>query len=557
MATTSKKASAKPASAPSAQADKPAAVAMLDEVSTDLQVGASYDPGVYGQTGLRQLGGFVMEEWNPALKGEQGRRIYTQMGDNDPIVGGVLYAFTALFRSVEWHVEAAKADPQKDAKIKKRFGGIPSANPDATAIKPPGTPSDPALGFNDPATSNMPEEDQGVAPPTPEEEAATFLEEVLDDMEQSWDAHAEEVASMFQFGFAPCEILYKKRIGPDETDPVRHSKYTDGKIGLRGVPLRSQNTVYRWEIDADTGTILGMWQQPWAGQQVFIPMAKMALFRTTAAKNNPEGRSILRNAYRPWLMKTRLEEIEAIGAERDLAGLPIARIPARYMQADASNEEKAVFNMFKTMVQSVKRDKNEGLVLPSDLYNGTNEKQFDFELMGGGSTRQFDTTKIIERYEKGIATSVLADFMFLGQGATGSFALSADKTDLFAQALTGFLKAVAGIWNRVIIPAIWKLNKLDMDCMPKLVPGDVAKANLAEIATFLSSLSSSGAPLFPDHELENHLRKLAGLPPAPEEGSEERNKTQPAGAVPPGMEGAVGPDGKPVAPPFDPADYAE
>jgi hypothetical protein len=63
---------------------------------------------------------------------------------------------------------------------------------------------------------------------------------------------------------------------------------------------------------------------------VFIPIEKMLLFRTTVQRNNPEGRSMLRTAYRPWRNKKRIEEIEGVGIERDLAGLPMARIPGKF-----------------------------------------------------------------------------------------------------------------------------------------------------------------------------------------------------------------------------------
>ena len=58
-----------------------------------------------------------------------------------------------------------------------------------------------------------------------------------------------------------------------------------------------------------------------------IPMSKALLFRTKSRKNNPEGRSILRNAYRSWYFKRRIQEIEGIGIERDLAGLPVMHGP--------------------------------------------------------------------------------------------------------------------------------------------------------------------------------------------------------------------------------------
>ncbi|WP_155274431.1 hypothetical protein [Piscirickettsia salmonis] len=45
------------------------------------------------------------------------------------------------------------------------------------------------------------------------------------------------------------------------------------------------------------------------------------MFRTTSRKGNPEGRSILRNAYQPWYYKKNLESIESIGIERNLVGL--------------------------------------------------------------------------------------------------------------------------------------------------------------------------------------------------------------------------------------------
>jgi hypothetical protein len=51
------------------------------------------------------------------------------------------------------------------------------------------------------------------------------------------------------------------------------------------------------------------------------------LFRTKSRKGSPEGKSILRNAYRSWYFKRRIQEIEGIGIERDLAGFPTLTAP--------------------------------------------------------------------------------------------------------------------------------------------------------------------------------------------------------------------------------------
>ena len=52
---------------------------------------------------------------------------------------------------------------------------------------------------------------------------------------------------------------------------------------------------------------------------------------------------------------------------------------------------------------------------------------------------------------------------------------------------------------------------------PGLVPGDLEKPDLGQLGAFVQSLTTAGAQMFPDRELENHLREAAGLPLAPEE----------------------------------------
>ena len=58
------------------------------------------------------------------------------------------------------------------------------------------------------------------------------------------------------------------------------------------------------------------------------PDREVAAVPHRVAKGNPEGRRILRDAYRAWYFKKRLEEFEAIGVERDLAGMPVGKVPA-------------------------------------------------------------------------------------------------------------------------------------------------------------------------------------------------------------------------------------
>ena len=86
-----------------------------------------------------------------------------------------------------------------------------------------------------------------------------------------------------------------------------------------------------------------------------IPIERSLLFRGKQSKGNPEGISMLRGAYRPWFFKKRLEEFEAIGVERDLAGMPMARVPSDYIKAKKGTDKEKTYQAFKKMVKNVRR----------------------------------------------------------------------------------------------------------------------------------------------------------------------------------------------------------
>ena len=437
---------------------------------------ASIDPGAgidvpknvspmieLGATGLRRTAGYIDEEFLPQLRGRKAVQIYREMADNDPTVGAIIFAISMLIRRVKWTVQAA--------------------------------------------------DDSGKA-----DDGKTFLEEVIKDMTHPMSSVMSEVCSMFVYGYAPLEILWKIRGGMDTNDKTKRSKFDDGKIGIRALSLRAQPTILAWEFDEEDGEVIGLKQQPWSGTIIDIPMEKVVLFRTTDEKGNPEGRSVLRNAYRPWSLKKRIEEIEGIGIERDLAGLPVARIPLEYFDPAADAQQKATLAAWGELVKRVRRDSQEGILLPSDR-DEHGQLLYDFTLLNSGGSRQVDTTRVITRYDQAIASSVLADFVLLGQKSAGSFALSDNKTELFATAMDAFLEGITDTFNRQLLPRLWKLNGMDYEMMPTLAHGDLKRQDLQALGAFISSMAGAGAPMFPDRELENHLRDIAGLPPAPEDGS--------------------------------------
>jgi hypothetical protein len=415
-----------------------------------------------GTTGLRRVGGFVIDDQLSALRGTNAVNAWREMSDNDPIVGALLFAIEKLIMKVEWRV-----DPFSDV------GEDPT------------------------------DEDRAVA---------EFVDSCRNDLNESWSSLLQGILTMLPFGFSFHELVYKRRLGLDQSDPTKKSRFSDGKIGWRKIAYRAQETRWQWVFGPD-GSLDAMVQwDPSTGKQATIPMEKALLFRTTVAKANPEGRSILRNSFRPWYYKRRIEEFEAVGIERDLAGLPIAYVPPQLLAANATAAQKAALSAITDIVQGIKRNEQEGVVFPL-AYDEQGKEMFRLELLSSGGQRQFDTDKIISRYDQRIAMTTLSDFILLGHEGVGSFALGASKVDLFATAIDAWARSIADVFNDHAIPRLLKLNGMDTARCPHLTYGDIGAVDLTVIADFVQKVSSAGA-IIPDEGLEDWLRDLAGLPPS-------------------------------------------
>ena len=403
-----------------------------------------------GRIGQNRWGGVFREEFLTELQGRRGVQAFHEMSENDDIVGAILFAIEMLIRQAGWEVQPA-GDTAKD------------------------------------------------------KEAAEFVESCMDDMADTWTDTIAEILSFLTYGWSAHEIVYKRRVGRSN-DPRLQSKYGDGLIGWQKLPIRAQETLYEWRYD-DRDNLMGLVQMPPPDYGLIeIPVEKLLLFRTKSRKGNPEGRSILRNAYRDWYFKRRIQEIEGIGIERDLAGLPVITAPEGMDIWDTEDPDMVTARaQAERIVQNVRRDSLEGLVKP---YGWT------MELLSTGGRRPFDTNSIIDRYDSRIAMTVLADFVLLGHQNVGSFALSSDKTKLFGTAIGAYLDIICEVFNNQAIPRLIDLNGehfRGITDYPEMTHGDVESPNLSTLGTFLREVTGAGI-LIPDEGVEDYVRQAANLP---------------------------------------------
>lgn len=416
-----------------------------------------------GQSGLRQWSGYVREEFLPNLIGRQGIRTYREMIDSSPIIGGLMTAFSATLRKVDWRTEAPENGKTDQAKI-------------------------------------------------------DFADSLREDMSVSWEDTMGETMSMLGYGFAPQEILYKKRDGMQEDPTIPSSKFNDGLIGWRKLPIRGQDTVLKWFFGPN-GEILGLTQQPWNAPIRDVPIEKMLLFRNGIHKNNPEGRSLLRNAYRNYFFIKRIEEQEAILFER-LNGLPVMRVPLALLDAAEGGDATAIATvaLFKKIATNLRIDEQMGVLLPSDVHPAlggatTSAKMYDLELLTPQmSMRGVVSTDVLNRHSTNILISVMADFLAMGHSTRGTQSLAEVKVDVFFQSVESILNSTAAIYNRYALPRAWRLNGFDPATMPDYIPDMAQRVDLDVLSNFVLRMSQAGMPLFPDQEMQSALLDIAGLP---------------------------------------------
>lgn len=403
-----------------------------------------------GTPGLPVWSGYVDSEWDRRLKGKRGIVQYREMAEADPTIGALLFGIEAMVRAVGYRLEPADDTPQ------------------AAVVQ-------------------------------------TFVESCFEDMDGAWGDTLSEVLTLIPYGFSLFEIVYKQRLG-DVDDQRSVSAYTDQRIGWARWSPRAQETIDRWVFRDDMSAEAAVQIAPPYYREVTIPLNRCIHFRARPRRDNPEGLSLIRNAYEPWYYKKHIGRIEAIGIERDLAGLPVARIPNEVIEAGG-----AAFESYKQMVTNLRKDEQAGVILPSDVDQDTSTPLYELSLLSTGGQRAIDTDKVVLRYERWILRALLADFLTLGDQGVGSYAQSVSRTDLFLTAITAILDGIADTINAQAVRPLMRLNGFGQDVTPRFVFNELGQRDVKAFAETVAILASAGV-LAPDADLRQHIYDVVGLP---------------------------------------------
>lgn len=415
-----------------------------------------------GWVGLREFDGIIMEEQRRDLIWPRANRTYQEMGE-DATIASALSLFSMMISRVKW-----KVVPPVDA-----------TEDDLKKVK--------------------------------------FLEQCMDDMDHSWFSFIKEVTSMFTYGYAIQEKIYRRR------RPSTGSRFDDGLVGIAKLATRSQTTIYRWLFDDSGRNLDGVVQDTsflvdgyrlanssQYGGQIDIERKKFLLFRTDVSRDNPQGRSPLSKVYKAWRYRKQIEESEAVGITRGLGGIPRFDIPADYLKSDATADQLATVEAFKNIGRNLQNNEQACIIMPK-FYDDQNNSLFDFELIGPPNASQYDTDKAITRWDNKILQALFADILQMGNSKGGSFNLADSKSSIVHMAVESYLKEIQDPLNNDLIPQLFALNSWPLDRLPKFEYDQIKEEDLDVLSKYLQRAASVGLISVTPENI-NQVADWVGLP---------------------------------------------
>ena len=231
-----------------------------------------------------------------------------------------------------------------------------------------------------------------------------------------------------------------------------------------------------------------------------IPVDRLVAYVNDQEGGNWIGRSYLRPLFKHFVRKDRLLRVDAINAERNGAGVPIAYAPP--------NATKDQMTALAKLAQSYRAGESAGGALP-------NGAELRFRSVEGTLP---DVLASLRDDDEQMAAAFLAMFSKLGTTETGSRALGQTLVDFFALAQEAVAKQYADTTNEHVIEDLIDVN-YGMDETAPLLKFETETDKRYSVAD-MKALIDAGA-LTTDPQLEAHIRALGKLPKKPEEVAEQ------------------------------------
>ena len=323
-----------------------------------------------------------------------------------------------------------------------------------------------------------------VSEDTQDVEVADFVHHCLFDL-LPWNDNLRQALLSLAYGHYVFELVYG---------------FEESKIVFKKWAPRLPKTLYKWNTEkGDLKSITQRFTQDDKTIEIDIPIEKLMVFVHSKEGDNWLGTSILRQAYKHWYFRDKYYKIDAIATERHGVGIPVITLPEGYTDQDKTEAEE--------LGRNLRSNEQAYIVRPSN--------KWEIEMLDMKASSIKDPKEMLDHHTREILKSVLAQFVELGSGSTGSYALSKDQSAFFLNSMDSMAKDLEDVIFEHAIKPLVDLN-FNVKEYPKLTHGDLGTTDIDIVSNAIQSLVLAGA-ITPDLEMEDYLRTLLKLPEMSEE----------------------------------------
>ena len=291
-----------------------------------------------------------------------------------------------------------------------------------------------------------------------------------------------------------------------ESLPYGHSVFEQvarldgGRAHLRKLAWRPPRTISRWNVARDGG--LESIEQHDVKQPIGVD--RLVVYSHRRRGGAWAGRSILRTAFKFWILKDRMLRVQATSVDRTGVGTPVyeaAPAPLDMDPAEARAFSEAQRRAGLAIAKQYRSGEESGASIPAGAKLS----------VIGVSGNLPDPDKVIRYYDEQIGKSVLANFLSLGgENSRGSYALGSTFADFFIQSLQAEAKWLSDTLTMHVVEDLVDWNWGSEVRAPRVVCDDIGSKHPIT-AEAITQLVNSGA-LQPDPEIERFLRDTYGIP---------------------------------------------
>lgn len=273
----------------------------------------------------------------------------------------------------------------------------------------------------------------------------------------------------------------------------------DGRFWIRKLAARPQWTILRFNVAADGGLQSITQAAPasttstaYGPLPADIPVNRLVVYARDMEPGRWMGRSLIRSAYKHWVLKNQIMRVQAAAAQRNGMGVPVGK---------AGTDDPEEIESMKALASAYQVGMGSGVGLSNDQ---------DLMLLGVQGNLP-DTMSMLIYHDKMMALEPMAHFLNLDRG--GSYALATVQQDPFTLAENAMLQYFMRIANEHIVEDLVDIN-FGPDTPAPLIVADEIGAEQEATAAGLKMFVEAGL-LSPDVLVEQTLRQRLGLPAKP------------------------------------------